>query len=80
VVALLEGHGLDPVLGRPFVLLGERALAMVVNDAPPVGKSETSHFQDLQSEANRNIHKAGRKKVIKASLYPVPPLWKGALS
>lgn len=44
VVALLEGHGLDPVLGRPFVLLGERALAMVVNDALPVGKSDTSHF------------------------------------
>ena len=60
VVALLEGLGLDPVLGCPFVLLRERAFATIVNDAPPVGKGETSHVQDLQGEAKRDIHTAGR--------------------
>lgn len=58
----------------PFVLLGERAFAMVVNGAPPCGKGKPSHFQGLQGETKREICRAGRSELSKGSrpLLPCP--------
>lgn len=58
----------------PFVLLEERAFAMVANDVPLVVEGKTSHFQDLWDEAKGDICTAGRLELSKlAFTLPILP-------